>query len=173
MRELKITPIKNGTVIDHITSGFALEVLRIIGANNLDKESTVSVALHVRSRRMGWKDIVKVENMELSPQKVNAIALLSPTATISMIHDFKVMVRPPSRCMAVSKESRVRVDGSKKARASNFPSRRFEERLPSATGICFREADMMDSISSFVRSLMETRSRPLSPIPAGRDRRDL
>ncbi len=95
MRELKITPIKNGTVIDHITSGFALEVLRIIGANNLDKESTVSVALHVRSRRMGWKDIVKVENMELSPQKVNAIALLSPTATISMIHDFKVIEKRP------------------------------------------------------------------------------
>ena len=95
MRELKITPIKNGTVIDHITSGFALEVLRIIGANNLDKESTVSVALHVRSRRMGWKDIVKVENMELSPRTVNAIALIAPTATISIIRDFTVREKRP------------------------------------------------------------------------------
>ncbi|MCL4323950.1 MAG: aspartate carbamoyltransferase regulatory subunit [Candidatus Thermoplasmatota archaeon] len=95
VRELKITPIKNGTVIDHVTSGLALEVLRIIGASNLDKESTVSVALHVRSRRMGWKDIVKVENMELSAQKINAIALLSPTATISIIRDFKVVEKRP------------------------------------------------------------------------------
>jgi aspartate carbamoyltransferase regulatory subunit len=90
MRELKITPIKNGTVIDHIGNGLALEVLRIIGVKELDKDSTVSVALHVRSQKLGWKDIVKVENMELSPRKVNAIALLAPTATISIIHDFKV-----------------------------------------------------------------------------------
>ena len=90
MRELKITPIKNGTVIDHIGNGLALEVLRIIGVRDLDKDSTVSVAIHVRSGKLGWKDIVKVENMELSPRKVNAIALIAPNATISIIRDFKV-----------------------------------------------------------------------------------
>lgn len=90
VRELKLTPIKNGTVIDHIGNGLALEVLRIIGVRDLDKDSTVSVALHVRSQKIGWKDIVKVENMELSPRKVNAIALLAPTATIAIIRDFKV-----------------------------------------------------------------------------------
>jgi aspartate carbamoyltransferase regulatory subunit len=91
MREFKITPIKNGTVIDHIGGGLALEVLRVIGADKLQKESTVSVAMHVRSQRMGWKDIVKVENMEISPLKANAIALISPTATISIIRNFKVV----------------------------------------------------------------------------------
>jgi aspartate carbamoyltransferase regulatory subunit len=90
MRELKITPIKNGTVIDHIGDGLALEVLKIMGVQTLDKDSTVSVALHVRSGKLCWKDIVKVENMELSPRKVNAIALIAPTATISIIRDFKV-----------------------------------------------------------------------------------
>ena len=89
-RELKITPIRNGTVIDHIGSGLALEVLKIIGIDEIDKDSTVSVALHVRSQKIGWKDIVKVENMELSPRKVNAIALIAPTATISIIRDYKV-----------------------------------------------------------------------------------
>src|SRR5208282_345631 len=90
VRELKITPIKNGTVIDHIGNGMALEVLRIIGVQSIDKDSTVSVALHVRSGKLGWKDIVKVENMELSPRKVNAIALIAPTATISITRDYKV-----------------------------------------------------------------------------------
>ncbi len=90
VRELKITPIKNGTVIDHIGNGLALDVLRIVGVQTLDKDSTVSVALHVRSGKLGWKDILKVENMELSPRKVNAIALIAPTATISIIRDFKV-----------------------------------------------------------------------------------
>jgi aspartate carbamoyltransferase regulatory subunit len=94
-RELKITPIKNGTVIDHIGNGLALEVLRIIGVQNLDRDSTVSVVLHVRSAKLGWKDILKVENMELSPRKVNAIALITPTATISIIRDFKVQEKRP------------------------------------------------------------------------------
>src|SRR5579863_5219138 len=90
VRELKITPIKNGTVIDHIGNGLALEVLRIIGVSVLDKESTVSVAIHVRSGKLGWKDIVKVEGVELTARKVNAIALIAPTATISIIRDYKV-----------------------------------------------------------------------------------
>ncbi|HTZ61053.1 MAG TPA: aspartate carbamoyltransferase regulatory subunit [Thermoplasmata archaeon] len=105
MRELKITPIKNGTVIDHIGNGLALEVLRIIGVQSLDKDSTVSIGLHVRSGKLGWKDIVKVENMELSPRKVNAIALIAPTATISIIRDFKVrekrVVDLPDRIVGV------------------------------------------------------------------------
>ena len=95
VRELKITPIKNGTVIDHITSGLALDVLRIINVQSLDKDSTVSVAIRVRSGKLGWKDIVKVENMELSPRTVNAIALVSPTATISIIREFKVREKRP------------------------------------------------------------------------------
>src|SRR5215469_9118960 len=95
VRELKITPIKNGTVIDHIDNGLALEVLKIIGVGDLDKDSTVSVALHVRSQKLGWKDIVKVENMELSPRKVNAIALIAPTATISIIRESKVREKRP------------------------------------------------------------------------------
>ncbi len=90
VRELRITPIRNGTVIDHITNGLALDVLRIIGVRDLDKDSTVSIALHVRSGKIGWKNIVKVENMELSPRKVNAIALITPSATISIIRDHQV-----------------------------------------------------------------------------------
>ncbi|MFI5417623.1 MAG: aspartate carbamoyltransferase regulatory subunit [Candidatus Lutacidiplasmatales archaeon] len=95
MRELKITPIRNGTVIDHIPNGLALEVLKILGVRDLDKDSTLSLALHVRSQKLGWKDIVKVENMELSPRKVNAVALIAPTATISIIRDFKVRDKRP------------------------------------------------------------------------------
>jgi aspartate carbamoyltransferase regulatory subunit len=95
VRELKIQPIKNGTVIDHIGNGLALDVLRIVGVQTLDRDSTVSVALHVRSGKIGWKDIVKVENMELSARKVNAIALIAPTATISIIRDFKVQEKRP------------------------------------------------------------------------------
>lgn len=95
MRELKIQPIRNGTVIDHIGNGLALDVLRIIGIRELDRDSTVSVALHVRSAKLGWKDIIKVENMELSDRKVNAIALVTPSATLSIIREYRVREKHP------------------------------------------------------------------------------
>ncbi len=94
-RELKITPIRNGTVIDHIPDGLALEVLRIVGGSRLGRDSTVSIALHVRSAKQGWKDILKVENVEISDRAANAIALLAPTSTISIIRDFAVREKHP------------------------------------------------------------------------------
>ena len=88
MKELKIQPIKNGTVIDHITAGNAVKVLHILG---IPKSSTsiVSVAMNVKSK-YGKKDIVKVENRELDPSEVDKIALISPKATINIIRDYEV-----------------------------------------------------------------------------------
>ena len=37
MEELKVAPIRNGTVIDHITAGQALNVLKILGAYKLSQ----------------------------------------------------------------------------------------------------------------------------------------
>ncbi|MFQ5837723.1 MAG: aspartate carbamoyltransferase regulatory subunit [Thermoplasmata archaeon] len=89
MKELKVTPIKNGTVIDHITSGMALKVLKILGIGQ-DISSTVSVVIHVPSAKEGWKDIVKVEDRELSPREVDKIALIAPDATINIIRNYSV-----------------------------------------------------------------------------------
>ena len=88
MKELKIRPIKDGTVIDHITAGNAVKVLHILGIPK-SSSSIVSVAMNVKSR-LGKKDIVKVENRELDPHEVDKIALISPKATINIIRDYDV-----------------------------------------------------------------------------------
>jgi len=88
MKELKIPLIKNGSVIDHITSGNAVKVLHILGIPK-GTSSVVSVAMNVNSK-MGKKDIVKVENRELDPQEVDKIALIAPKATINIIRNYKV-----------------------------------------------------------------------------------
>jgi len=88
MKELKIQPIKNGTVIDHITAGNALKVLHILGIPK-SSSSIVSVAMNVNSK-YGKKDIVKVENRELAAHEVNKIALIAPKATINIIRDYEV-----------------------------------------------------------------------------------
>lgn len=89
MKDFRVTPIRNGTVIDHIDCGQALKVLRIIGVTG-DVQSTVSVLMHVPSKVDGWKDVVKVEDRELDPQQVDKISLIAPKATINIIRDFNV-----------------------------------------------------------------------------------
>ncbi|HYM39882.1 MAG TPA: aspartate carbamoyltransferase regulatory subunit [Thermoplasmata archaeon] len=89
MRELRVTPIKNGTVIDHIPAGMALKVLRILGIGD-SVSSTVTVAMHVPSRIMGWKDIVKVEDRELAAREIDKIALIAPTASVNVIRNYNV-----------------------------------------------------------------------------------
>jgi aspartate carbamoyltransferase regulatory subunit len=89
MKDFRVTPIRNGTVIDHIDCGQALKVLRIIGVTG-DVTSTVSVLMRVPSKRDGWKDVVKVEDRELDPREVDKISLIAPKATINIIRDFNV-----------------------------------------------------------------------------------
>jgi len=87
-KELKVPLIKDGTVIDHITAGNAVQVLHIIGIPK-GSSSIVSVAMNVKSK-MGKKDIVKVENRELDSKEVDKIALIAPKATINIIRDYEV-----------------------------------------------------------------------------------
>ena len=91
MDDFKVTPIRNGTVIDHITAGQALNVLKILNVNENTINSTISVAMHVKSSKgCGWKDIVKIEDRELDPKLLDKIALIAPNATCAIIRDFYV-----------------------------------------------------------------------------------
>ena len=91
-KELKVVPIENGTVIDHIAAGQALNVLKILGIHP-GMDVTLSVVMNVRSKHMGKKDIVKVEDRELKPEEVDKIALIAPQATINIIRDSEVVAK--------------------------------------------------------------------------------
>ena len=91
MKDEKIKKIKNGTVIDHIVGGQALNVLRIIGIAREYPKTTVTVAMNVPSGKIGAKDIVKVEGKELKEDEVDRISLISPNATINIIRNYEVV----------------------------------------------------------------------------------
>ncbi len=88
-QELYVRKIKDGTVIDHITPGFALDVLKILGINGKDGE-VVTAAINVESKQLHHKDIVKIQNRELKPAEVDKIALIAPNATINIIRNYDV-----------------------------------------------------------------------------------
>jgi aspartate carbamoyltransferase regulatory subunit len=102
--ELRVSKIRNGTVIDHVAAGQALNVLAILGIDGTAGES-VSVGMNVPSDRLGRKDIVKVEDRELSQSEVDVLSLIAPEATINIVRDYEVVeknrVERPDRVVGV------------------------------------------------------------------------
>ena len=86
----KLKNIKNGIVIDHIPGGWGLTILIILGIRSGTKEK-ISVITNVESRRMGKKDIVKLENIKVNPTQLNVIAVVAPKATINIIDSYEVL----------------------------------------------------------------------------------
>jgi len=110
---LTVAAIEKGTAIDHITAGQALKIVRILGITQHKKQ--VALGLNLPSAQLGLKDIVKIEDREISPQEANQIALFAPNATINIIENFVVskkfqvclphtianlVVCPNSRCIS-------------------------------------------------------------------------
>jgi aspartate carbamoyltransferase regulatory subunit len=89
-QELRVSKIRDGTVVDHIAAGQALNVLAILGIDT-DSGETVSVGMRVPSDRLGSKDIVKVEGRELSQDEVDVLSLIAPAATINIVREFDVV----------------------------------------------------------------------------------
>ena len=88
--ELRVSKIRNGTVIDHGDGGQALNVLAILGIDGSGGLG-VSIGMNVPSDRLGRKDVVKVEDRELSQSEVDVLSLIAPEATINIIREFEVV----------------------------------------------------------------------------------
>ena len=87
---LHVSKIKNGTVIDHITGGHALDIVKILGITGREKR-VITIAINVPSKRFETKDIVKVEGRELNMEEVHKIALLAPHASINIVRNYAVI----------------------------------------------------------------------------------
>jgi aspartate carbamoyltransferase regulatory subunit len=88
--KIRIVKIHDGTVIDHIRAGKALEVLEILGITGKDG-NVVTLAMNISSSKIKKKDIVKVEHRFLKEQEVARIAVVAPEATINHIEDYKII----------------------------------------------------------------------------------
>jgi aspartate carbamoyltransferase regulatory subunit len=87
-KELKVSAIENGSVIDHIPAQNLFQVIKIL---NLDKSGEqVLFGTNLDSQKFGKKGIIKVSNKYFKSDEINKIALVAPTATLIVIKDYKV-----------------------------------------------------------------------------------
>ncbi len=86
-RQLLVSKIENGIVIDHIPAGKAFLVLRML---KVDPKARALIAQNVESRSQGTKDFIKIEGSYLTSREVDLIAFVAPQATINIIEDWTV-----------------------------------------------------------------------------------
>lgn len=103
--EIKVEAIRSGTVIDHIQAGRAAVLLQAMRL--MDRDLVVSVGFNFRSQRREKKDLIKIENYELSEDDVARLAILAPECTINIIRDFTVTKKfqpiPPTEIARLAK----------------------------------------------------------------------
>ena len=82
-RSLKIDIIENGIVIDHIKAGNSVKIYNYLNLADLD--CVVAIIQNVKSKRHGYKDLIKIENnLDID---LEALGYLDPSVTINIIKD--------------------------------------------------------------------------------------
>ncbi len=105
VKELKVSAIENGTVIDHIPANAVFQVIKMLKLDDFDQ--MVLFGTNLESKKYGLKGIIKVSNKYFKPEELNKIALVAPHATIIEIKDYKVarktVVETPDDIVAIVK----------------------------------------------------------------------
>ena len=80
---MHIDSIKNGVVIDHIQAGKSMEIYNHLELDKLD--CTVAIIKNVHSKKMGLKDIIKIDSdMQVD---LDVLGYIDPNITVNIIKD--------------------------------------------------------------------------------------
>jgi aspartate carbamoyltransferase regulatory subunit len=90
-KELKVSAIENGTVIDHIPPQSVFQVIRILNLDNIPNQ--IMIGTNLDSQKFGKKGIIKVSNKYFESEEINKIALVAPSATLIVIKDYTVVYK--------------------------------------------------------------------------------
>ena len=85
----RVTAICNGTVVDHIPAGRAIQVLKMLRLD-IGRSNPISLVMNVPSDKLGRKDVLKIEDRELDQEDLDRLALIAPAASIAIIRNHAV-----------------------------------------------------------------------------------
>jgi len=88
-KQLSVSAIENGTVIDHIPASNLFKVINILG---LDKINTqITFGTNLESKKLGRKAIIKLSEIFFEEDDINRIALVAPEAKLNIIRGYEVV----------------------------------------------------------------------------------
>ena len=84
---MNIDSITNGIVLDHIQAGRAMQIYTALRLDRLD--STVALIMNVKSRKMGKKDLIKID--EMIGLDLDALGFIDQSITINIIREGRLV----------------------------------------------------------------------------------
>ena len=87
--QLKVSAIKDGTVLDHIPAQNIFQVVDILDLSHSDKP--VTIGSNLESKSLGRKGIIKISDRFFADEELGRIALAAPDATVNVIRDYEVV----------------------------------------------------------------------------------
>src|SRR4030066_2490080 len=88
-KQLVVSAIQNGTVIDHVPAKQLFKVIQILGLDHIDNQITFGTNLE--SKKLGRKAIIKISEKFFKDDDINRIALVAPDAKLNIIRDYEVV----------------------------------------------------------------------------------
>jgi aspartate carbamoyltransferase regulatory subunit len=104
-KQLQVSAIKDGTVIDHIPANNLFKVISILGLDKID--TLITFGTNLESKRLGKKAIIKIADVFFHQDEINKISLVAPDAKLNIIRDYEViekkMVTVPDMVTGITK----------------------------------------------------------------------
>lgn len=93
---MQVDKIILGSVIDHIPAGKALLLIRLLKIDS-NHSHRVALVMNAPSKKLGTKDILKLEGKILTETEAGVISLLCPNSTINVIKNSQVAQKLKSK----------------------------------------------------------------------------
>ncbi|MDR2887238.1 MAG: aspartate carbamoyltransferase regulatory subunit [Bacteroidales bacterium] len=104
-KQLSVSAIENGTVIDHIPARNLFKVIKILGLDRIDNQITFGTNLD--SKKLVQKAIIKISGVFFEDGDINRIALVAPDAKLNIIRGYEVVekrvVTVPNRITGIAR----------------------------------------------------------------------
>ena len=104
-KQLSVSAIESGTVIDHIPANTLFKVISILGLDHID--SQITFGTNLESKKLGRKAIIKISGKFFEDNDINRIALVAPEAKLNIIKDYEVVekkvVEVPDAIVGIAK----------------------------------------------------------------------
>ena len=88
-KELVVSALENGTVLDHIPADKVYKALDILNLKGV--ENQITIGINLSSRAQGKKGIIKIADKFFEDDELNKLALIAPKATVNVIRNFEVV----------------------------------------------------------------------------------
>lgn len=88
-KELIVSALQNGTVIDHIPSNKLFEIVSILGLDKISGQ--ITIGNNLESKKLGSKGIIKISDTFFEKNDLGKIAIIAPAAKINIIRNYEVV----------------------------------------------------------------------------------